>query len=92
MTKIWPRCVCQSLGSYRFEPLLLLFLGNEPRNLIQFIKYGISGCFSPHITVFHESVYCSPSQDWFVKFFHLPVEQLCHAFAQLHAQQCDGFF
>ena len=58
------------------------FLGNDSGNLLQFIKYGISGCVAVaiHITIFHLVAWkvfiALQAEDWVVKVFHLPVEEL----------------
>jgi hypothetical protein len=58
------------------------FLGNDSGNLVQFIKYGISGCFATatHLTIFHLVAWkvfiALQSEDWFVKVFNLRVEEL----------------
>lgn len=58
------------------------FLGNDSGNLIQFIKYGISGCVATaiHITIFHLLAWkvfiALQAEDWFVKVFNLPIEEL----------------
>jgi putative flippase GtrA len=56
-----------------------LFLDN---GLLQFIKYGISGCIATaiHITIFHlvawKGFYALQAEDWFVKIFDLPILEL----------------
>ena len=58
------------------------FLGNDSANLIQFIKYGIGGCVATalHITIFHlvawKVFFALQAEDWFVKVFNLPIEEL----------------
>ncbi len=58
------------------------FLSNEAGNLIQFIKYVISGAIavSTHILVFHllawKMFFALQADDWFVKLFNLPVQEL----------------
>jgi putative flippase GtrA len=53
--------------------------GND---LLQFIKYGISGCVATaiHITIFHLAAWkvfhALQAEDWFVKVFNLPTQQL----------------
>ena len=57
-------------------------LGNEAGNVIQFIKYGISGCIAvaTHIIVFHlvawKMFFALQSNDWFVRLFDLPIAEL----------------
>jgi putative flippase GtrA len=56
--------------------------GNESANVIQFIKYGISGCIAvaAHILVFHlvawKIFFALQSNDWFVRLFNLPIREL----------------
>ena len=56
--------------------------GNESANVIQFIKYGISGCIAvaAHILVFHlvawKMFFALQSNDWFVRLFNLPIREL----------------
>ncbi len=58
------------------------FLGNEPGNLFQFIKYGISGCLaaSTHILGFHlaawKMFFALQKDDWFVGLLDLPVPEV----------------
>lgn len=57
-------------------------LGNDSGNLLQFIKYAISGCIATatHITIFHliawKVFFALQPQDWFVKIFKLPIKEL----------------
>ena len=56
--------------------------GNESANVIQFIKYGISGCIAvaAHILVFHlvawKMFFALQSNDWFVRLFNLPIRDV----------------
>lgn len=56
--------------------------GNEAGNVIQFIKYGISGCIAvaTHILVFHlvawKMFLALQSNDWFVRLFNLPIREV----------------
>jgi len=58
------------------------FLGNEAGNLIQFVKYSIAGGIATltHIIVFHllawKIFFALQEDDWFVKFFNLPIKEL----------------
>ncbi len=58
------------------------FLGNEAGNLVQFIKYSISGGVATliHIIVFHlvawKICFALQANDWFVKFLNLSVQEL----------------
>ncbi len=58
------------------------FLGIDAGGLIQFLKYAISGCVATaiHVTIFHLAAWkvfiALQAEDWFVKFFALPVEDL----------------
>ena len=64
-----------------FEQLL----GNESDNLIQFVKYAISGgvATATHILVFHlvawKVFYALQANDWFVKILKLPIHQISDA-------------
>ena len=58
------------------------FLGNEAGNVVQFIKYSISGGVATltHIIVFHlvawKIFFALQENDWFVKFIGIPVQEL----------------
>jgi putative flippase GtrA len=58
------------------------FLGNDSGNLFQFIKYGVSGCIATaiHIIIFHlvawKVFFAMQAEDWFVRVFNLPVQEL----------------
>jgi putative flippase GtrA len=58
------------------------FLSNEAGNLLQFIKYGISGCIatSTHIIVFHLAAwklfFALQADDWFARLLNLPIQKL----------------
>ncbi|MGE5817214.1 MAG: GtrA family protein [Deltaproteobacteria bacterium] len=58
------------------------FLSNNPANLVQFIKYSISGCIavSAHILVFHlvawKMFFALQKDDWFVGLLNLPVQEV----------------
>jgi len=58
------------------------FLANEPGNIVQFVKYGISGCIATltHIIVFHLAAwkvfFALQADDWFVRLFNLPIQEL----------------
>ena len=55
---------------------------DEAGNVIQFIKYGISGCIAvaTHIIVFHlvawKMFFALQPNDWFVRLFNLPIREL----------------
>ena len=57
-------------------------LGNDSGNLLQFIKYAISGCVATatHITIFHlvawKVFFALQPRAWFVKIFKLPIKEL----------------
>jgi putative flippase GtrA len=59
--------------------------GNEAGNVIQFVKYGISGCaaVAAHILVFHlvawKVFFALQANDWFVRLFNLPIQSLDNA-------------
>lgn len=58
------------------------FIGHEAGNLVQFIKYGISGgiATATHILLFHlvawKIFFALQRDDWFVKLLNLPVQNL----------------
>jgi putative flippase GtrA len=58
------------------------FLGHDSGNLLQFIKYAIGGCVATatHIIIFHllawKMFYALQADDWFVRVFNLPIEEL----------------
>ncbi len=58
------------------------FLGNEAGNLLQFIKYAISGGIATltHIIVFHlvawKIFFALQPSDWFVRYINLPIKEL----------------
>ena len=55
---------------------------NESSNLVQFVKYGISGGIATctHIIFFHlaawKMFFALEPDDWFVKIFNLPIHEL----------------
>ena len=57
-------------------------LSNQSGAVIQFIKYGISGCVAvaAHILVFHlvawKMFFALQANDWFVRFFNLTIREL----------------
>jgi len=57
-------------------------LSNQSGAVIQFIKYGISGCVAvaAHIMVFHlvawRMFFALQANDWFVRFFNLTTREL----------------
>ncbi len=58
------------------------FAGQDSANLLQFIKYAIGGCVATatHIMIFHlvawKVFYALQADDWFVRVFNLPIEEL----------------
>lgn len=58
------------------------FLGHNSGNLLQFIKYAIGGCVATatHIIIFHllawKIFHALQADDWFVRVFDLPIEEL----------------
>jgi putative flippase GtrA len=58
------------------------YFANEAGNILQFVKYGISGCIATltHIAVFHlvawKMFFALQEDDWFVRFMHVPVQAL----------------
>jgi len=65
--------------------LINQFSGHEADNLLQFIRYGISGCIatSTHILVFHlvawKLFFALQANDWFVRLLNLPIHELDNA-------------
>jgi putative flippase GtrA len=72
------------------------FLGNDSGNMIQFIKYGISGCVATaiHITIFHLLAWkvfiAFQAEDWFVKVLNLPIEELDDATRSRNSMLSNG--
>jgi putative flippase GtrA len=58
------------------------FFANEAGNIVQFVKYGISGCIAvlTHIVVFHlvawKIFFALQADDWFVRLLNLPIQEL----------------
>ncbi len=58
------------------------FLSHDSANLVQFVKYAIGGCVATatHIIIFHlvawKLFYALQADDWFVRVFNLPIEEL----------------
>ena len=71
-------------------------LGNDSGNLLQFIKYAISGCIATatHITIFHliawKVFFALQPQDWFVKIFKLPIKELDDATRSRNSMLSNG--
>ena len=65
-------------------------------NLVQFIKYGISGCVavSTHILVFHlvtwKIFFALQPDDWFVKLLKLPIQELDDATRSQNSMLANG--
>jgi len=57
------------------------FSGHDAGNLLQFIKYGISGLIATatHILIFHlvawKLFFALQAKDWFVRLLNLPIEE-----------------
>ena len=72
------------------------FLGNEAGNLVQFIKYSISGgiATATHILVFHLAAwklfFALQANDWFVKLLHLPIQKLDNATRSRNSMKANG--
>jgi putative flippase GtrA len=70
--------------------------GNAPGNLLQFIKYGISGCVasSTHILVFHlaawKMFFALQRDDWFVGLLNLPVHEVDDATRSRNSMKANG--
>lgn len=62
--------------------ILNQLLGHDSGNLLQFIKYAMAGCVATatHIVIFHlvawKIFYALQADDWFVRVFNLPIEEL----------------
>jgi len=58
------------------------FFAHEAGNIVQFVKYGISGCIAvvTHVVVFHlvawKIFFALQADDWFVKLLNLPIQEL----------------
>jgi putative flippase GtrA len=65
-------------------------------NLVQFIKYGISGCLavSTHILVFHlvawKMFFALQPDDWFAKLLKLPIQELDDATRSRNSMWANG--
>ncbi|HEY7317923.1 MAG TPA: GtrA family protein [Candidatus Binatia bacterium] len=72
------------------------FLGNEGGNLVQFIKYGISGAIATttHILVFHLAAwklfFALQANDWFVKLLKVPIPKLDNATRSRNSMKANG--
>jgi len=75
---------------------IALFLGNDLGNIIQFIKYGISGCVATaiHIAIFHLLAWkvflALQADDWFVRVFNLPIAELDDATRSRNSMLSNG--
>ena len=71
-------------------------LGNDSGNLLQFIKYAISGCIATatHIAIFHliawKVFFSLQPQDWFVKILKLPIKELDDATRSRNSMLSNG--
>lgn len=58
------------------------FLPNEAGNIVQFVKYGISGGIATlaHVIVFHlvawKMFFALQADDWFVRILNLPIQEV----------------
>jgi len=72
------------------------FLANESGNLIQFVKYGISGGIATltHVIVFHlvawKMFFALQADDWFVRFLNLPIQELDDATRSRNSMKGNG--
>ena len=72
------------------------FLGHDSGNLLQFLKYAIGGCVATaiHIIIFHlvawKMFYALQADDWFVKVFNLPIEELDDATRSRNSMLSNG--
>ena len=68
----------------------------ETGNLVQFIKYVVSGCVATatHILVFHlaawKMFFALQPDDWFARLFSLPVEELDDATRSRNSMKANG--
>lgn len=72
------------------------FTGNEAGNIVQFVKYGISGCIATltHIIVFHlvawKMYFALQADDWFVRLLNLPIQELDDTTRSLNSMKGNG--
>ena len=72
------------------------FSAHDAGNLVQFVKYGISGCVAvfTHIVVFHlvawKIFFALQADDWFVRLFDLPVQELDVATRSRNSMKGNG--
>ena len=72
------------------------FLVNETGNLLQFVKYGISGCIAAatHILVFHLAAWklfsALQADDWFVRLLNLPIQELDNTTRSRNSMKGNG--
>jgi putative flippase GtrA len=72
------------------------FAGNEAGNIVQFVKYGISGCIATltHIIVFHlvawKMFFALQANDWFVRLLNLPIQELDDTNRSLNSMKGNG--
>jgi len=72
------------------------FAGNEAGNIVQFVKYGISGCIATltHIIVFHlvawKMFFALQANDWFVRLLNLPIQELDDTTRSLNSMKGNG--
>ena len=72
------------------------FSGHEAGNLLQFIKYGISGCIATatHILVFHlvawKLFFALQANDWFVRLLNLPIQELDDTTRSRNSMKANG--
>ena len=89
------RVVLSASGDIGLNAIASL-LGNDSGNLLQFIKYAISGCIATatHITIFHliawKVFFALQPQDWFVKIFKLPIKELDDATRSRNSMLSNG--
>lgn len=73
------------------------FLGNDPGNLFQFIKYALSGCVaaSTHILLFHlvawKMFFALQKDDWFVGLLNLPVQEVDDTTRSRNSMKANAF-
>jgi|ERR1044071_922901 putative flippase GtrA len=101
------RCGYRRCGAYSILPLtpyqrddalnaIEFVLSKDLGNLLQFIKYGVSGCVATavHVAIFHviawKVFFALQPQDWFVRVLHLPIVELDDATRSRNSMLSNG--
>jgi len=72
------------------------FLGHDPGNIIQFVKYAMGGCIATliHIIVFHlvawKVFFALQADDWFVRVFNISIQELDNATRSRNSVKGNG--